>query len=346
MSEVRKLCVVCAKVFRAGETTCPDDGTALVLEAAGGERPARLGHVLGNYRLLRVLGEGGVGTVYEAEHIRLGRKMAIKVLHPDAVTTEGVTRLFNEARAVNETRHANIIEVEDFVTTPAGEHYMLMELLEGEDLRSVISRERTLAPERVSAIGEQIASALAAVHSVQIVHRDLKPDNIFVVQRDGRETFKLLDFGAVKFTNSQHGVTRAGMTMGTPTYMAPEMIISGREQEVGVGADLYALGMVMYEALTGEPAFTGTQLAAILRAHCFEPVVPPSKKTAVRIPPVLEAAVMKCLEKAVENRFLTADALCAALRSSQPVRLSRHISVPREATRPPRPAPRRRSVLM
>ncbi len=346
MADVRKLCVVCSQVYRSEQTTCPDDGTQLVVEASGsGDTATRLGHVVGNYRLLRVLGEGGVGTVYEAEHVRLGRKMAIKLLHADVVNDEMVTRLFNEARAVNEIRHPNIIEVEDFVTTQLGEHYMVMELLEGEDLRSLISREGTLAPARVAAIGSQVASALAAVHAVGIVHRDLKPDNIFIVQRHGEEVCKLLDFGVAKFASDEQGLTREGMTMGTPAYMAPEMIISGREQEVGVGVDIYALGMVLYEALTGEAAFGGTQLAAVLRAHCFEPVMSPSKRRGEALPAVLEAAVLKCLEKKAEQRFLSAEALKVALFAERPVKLSGELLVPRAAVQATR-ASRRRTVMM
>jgi serine/threonine-protein kinase len=282
----------------------------------------RVGSVVGNYRLLRVLGEGGVGTVYEAEHVQLGRKMAVKLLHPDVATQETVTRFFNEARAVNEIRHPNIIDVEDFVTTPEGEHYMLMEMLEGEDLRSVIAREGLVDPQRVSAIGEQVASALAAVHRVNIIHRDLKPDNVFLQRKDGREVAKLLDFGVAKFLNDQQGVTRAGMTMGTPAYMAPEQIITGREHDVGPGADIYALGMVMYEALTGAPAFNSSVTAQVLRAHCFEAVEPPSRRRGEALPEVLESAVMKCLEKERANRFKTGDDLAAALRGPAPVELS------------------------
>ena len=292
----------------------------LVLEADDSTRASRLGHVIGNYRLLRVLGEGGVGTVYEAEHIRLGRRVALKLLHPDVVDSEVVTRFFNEARAVNEIRHANIIEVEDFVTTPTGEHYMLMELLKGEDLRTVMGREGKLDPDRVSQIGQQIASALAAVHRVNIVHRDLKPDNVFVIQRDGAEMSKLLDFGVAKFTEDGNGLTRAGMTMGTPQYMAPEQIVAGKE--VGTASDIYALGIVMYELLTGVTPFGGANVAAILRAHVSEAVVPPSIRRGEPLPSVLEAVVMKCLEKEVEDRFATADELAAALRADEPVKLS------------------------
>ncbi|MDB4952657.1 MAG: serine/threonine protein kinase [Myxococcales bacterium] len=338
--EDRKLCVVCSKVYRSDMSTCPDDGTMLVLEAGGGASQVRLGHVIGNYRLIRSLGEGGVGAVYEAEHVRLGRKTALKILHPDVVTDEIVVRFFNEARAVNEIKHPNIIDVEDFVTTPTGDHYMLMELLQGEDLRTAISREGHLAPERVAAIGEQIASALAAVHRVGIVHRDLKPDNLFLVERDGEEICKLLDFGIAKFMGEEQGVTRAGMTMGTPEYMAPEQIMS--DGVAGVRGDIYSLGMVMYEALCGTPAFTASNTAAILRAHCYEPVVPPSSRRGEPLPPVLEAAVMKCLEKDQENRFQTADELREALRAETPVTLTTTIA----AREQPKQRSRRRAVQM
>jgi len=316
----RKLCVVCSKNYPSDLTTCPEDGNMLMVEAESGTRASRLGHVIGNYRLLGVLGEGGVGTVYEAEHVRLGRRVALKLLHPDVVDDEVVTRFFNEARAVNEIRHANIIEVEDFVTTPTGEHYLLMELLKGEDLRAVMNRDGRLEPERVSAIGQQIASALGAVHQVNIVHRDLKPDNVFVLLRDGKEMSKLLDFGVAKFIEDGTGLTRDGMTMGTPSYMAPEQIITG--QEVGTSSDIYALGVLMYELLTGVTPFNGSSVAAILRAHVSEAVVPPSMRRGEPIPAVLEAAVMKCLEKEIEDRFATADELAAALRADQPVELS------------------------
>ncbi|MDQ3337091.1 MAG: protein kinase [Myxococcota bacterium] len=339
-----RYCVACSRVYRADEVTCPQDGTNLVLQGSA-PGASRIGQVVGNYRLLRIIGEGGVGTVYEAEHTRLGRKMAIKLLHSDVVSKEMVTRFFNEARAVNEIRHPNIIEVEDFVTTPSGEHYMLMEMLVGEDLRTAISNEKRLAPDRVSSIGEQVASALGAVHRVGITHRDLKPDNVFLIRQDGREVAKLLDFGVAKFGNDQQGVTRAGMTMGTPAYMAPEQIITGREKDVGSGSDIYALGMVLYEALTGAPAFQGAATAQILRAHCFEAVEPPSKRRGEPLPAVLEAAVMKCLEKDRAHRFATADDLCEALRSQKPVALSGQIAIVRPAHYEP-VRPKSRVVLM
>ncbi len=319
--EPRKYCVVCGTIYRHELRTCPDDGAMLVVDTEQGQR-LRIGHVLGNYRLTRKLGEGGVGTVYEGEHIRLGRKMALKVLHPETATGEVIVRFFNEARAVNQIRHPNIIDVEDFVTAETGEHYLIMELLRGEDLRTVISREGLLPPARVSAIGEQMASALAAVHRCDILHRDLKPDNIFLTRDEkGREVAKLLDFGIAKFlSDGSQGMTREGLTLGTPEYMAPEQILT--RGKPGPRADLYALGMMMYECVSGAPAFTATTTAAILRGHISDPVVPPSARRGEPIPPVLEAAILKCLEKDPDNRFVDGDALAAALRSDRAVEVA------------------------
>jgi serine/threonine-protein kinase len=288
----------------------------LVIEAEQGDR-MRLGHVLGNYRLLKKLGEGGVGTVYEGEHVRLGRKMALKVLHPDLASAEVIARFFNEARAVNAIKHPNILDVEDFVTAETGEHYLIMELLQGEDLRTVISRDGLLAPSRVSALGEQIASALSAIHAAGVVHRDLKPDNIFLTMKNGVEHVKLLDFGIAKFLADGEGLTREGMTMGTPEYMAPEQILTSGKP--GTQADLYSLGMLMYECLAGAPAFTATTTAAILRGHISEPVVPPSQRRGEVVPPVLESVVLKCLEKDPKHRFKTAEEVIAALRADRAV---------------------------
>jgi serine/threonine-protein kinase len=304
----------------------------LVIEADTSSRLG-LGTVLGNYRLIRKLGEGGVGTVYEGEHIRLGRHMALKVLHPETASAEVIVRFFNEARAVNQIHHPNIVDVEDFVTAETGEHYLIMELLKGEDLRTVISREGVLDPARVSSIGEQMASALAAVHGCGILHRDLKPDNIFLTRdKDNREVAKLLDFGIAKFLGEgNQGMTREGLTLGTPEYMAPEQILTSGKPTTT--ADLYSLGMLMYECVAGAPAFTATTTAAILRGHISDPVVPPSHRRGEPIPSVLEAAILKCLEKDPRNRFADGTQLAAALRSDRAVELVTPRFKPRGAKR-------------
>ena len=293
---------------------CPEDGTRLVVAAEDTITMPEVGSVLGHYRLVSRLGEGGVGVLFEAEHVQLGRKMAIKVLHPHLTSEDVVRRLFNEARAVNEIRHPHIIEIEDFVTEPTGEVYLLMELLEGSDLKQVIARDGRLEPERVAHLGAQIADALAAGAELDIVHRDLKPDNVFVIEREGEPDFvKVLDFGIVKFLGDEQGVTHAGMSVGTPEYMPPEQILSGHE--VDTRSDIYSLGMVLYEALTGVTAFHDAgPLARVLRAQCYEPAKPPSQVLGEPLPPDLEAVVMSCLEKSPDRRFQDMSELAAALR--------------------------------
>jgi serine/threonine-protein kinase len=194
-----------------------------------------------------------------------------------------------------------------------------MELLQGEDLRTVFSREGLLAPSRVAAIGEQIASALAGIHGAGVVHRDLKPDNIFLTMQGGVETVKLLDFGIAKFLADSEGLTREGMTMGTPEYMAPEQILTSGKP--GTQADLYSLGMLMYECLAGAPAFTATTTAGVLRGHVSDPVVPPSRRRGEPVPPVLESVVLKCLEKDPKHRFQTAGEVIAALHADRAVKV-------------------------
>jgi serine/threonine-protein kinase len=169
----------------------------------------------------------------------------------------------------------------------------------------------------VAAIGEQIASALAGIHAKGIVHRDLKPDNIFVTRQDGVETAKLVDFGIAKFLADNEGLTREGMTMGTPEYMAPEQILTSGKP--GTPADLYSLGMLMYECLAGAPAFTATTTARILRGHVSDPVVPPSQLRGEPVPRVLESVVLKCLEKDPAHRFATAGELIDALHADRAV---------------------------
>src|ERR1041385_9020122 len=152
----------------------------------------------------------------------------------------------------------------------------------------------------------QIASALGAIHKAGIVHRDIKPDNIHICKKaDGTEVAKLIDFGIAKFLGAQEGMTREGMTLGTPEYMAPEHSVSSGKP--GPAADLYSLGMLMYECVAGAPAFTATTTAAILRGHISEPVTPPSHRRGEPVPPVLEAAILKCLAKDPKNRFQSGD---------------------------------------
>jgi hypothetical protein len=207
------------------------------------------GTTLGSYELLSLLGSGGMGEVYRARHAKLGREVAVKVLRPEyASMPEVVARFFQEAKVVNDINHPHIVQIIDFAEVPEGV-FCVMELLRGRSLSRVVSEEGPLSLARICNLMEQACDALAAAHARGVVHRDVKPDNLFVtVDGDGREQIKVLDFGiARRLTAEDSARTRAGMVMGTPSYMAPEQA-AGRP--VDVRADVYAVGVVLYELLT------------------------------------------------------------------------------------------------
>ena len=237
---------------------------------------------IGQYRVTGMIGRGGMGAVYAAEHSLLGRQAAIKVLLPDLSQKQDVVqRFFNEARAATAIRHPGIIEIYDFGWTPDGAAFIVMERLDGETLGRRASRVR-LRWQAVLSIARQIAGALAAAHAKGIVHRDLKPDNVFLVpdpEVPGGERIKLLDFGIAKLavdSTSSSNVTKTGAVMGTPTYMAPEQC---RGVAVDHRADLYALGCVIYELCSGRPPFLGEGTGDVLAAHIHLPVPPLSRRT-------------------------------------------------------------------
>jgi serine/threonine-protein kinase len=187
----------------------------------------QLGQTVGNYRVTEKIGEGGMGAVYLAEHPVIGRRAALKVIHPQhARNADVVARFVNEATAINRIGNEHIVEVTDFGRTPGGDFYFFMEHLEGRPLGEVIARSAPFAPVHAVHIATQIADALAASHAHGVIHRDLKPDNIFLVPRDGDAAFvKVLDFGLAKLVHDDGAAltkTRVGLVMGTPLYMAPE----------------------------------------------------------------------------------------------------------------------------
>ncbi|MHB8420468.1 MAG: serine/threonine-protein kinase [Myxococcales bacterium] len=207
----------------------------------------KLGSTLGSYQLVKLLGVGGMGRVYVAEHVRLGRKVALKLLLPEFATSpEVVQRFFNEARAVNQINHPNIVEVMDFVEDPHGFNYFIMELLEGRDLRKVHKEDGPFLLGRAIAVAKQVASALAAAHGQGIVHRDIKPDNVLLCPREGSPNFvKLLDFGIAKLSSGvfQEQKTRLGMVLGTPGYMSPEQAFG---RPIDGRSDVYSLGVLLH----------------------------------------------------------------------------------------------------
>jgi len=268
-----------------------------------------INHTIGNYRVTSLLGEGGMGVVYLAQHPVFGRKVAIKLLHAVlARDPDIVARFFNEARAIHMVAHENIVEILDFGQTPDGQPYFIMEFLSGESLSEAITRG-PMSPDQVEAIGVQMCKALSAAHSKGIVHRDLKPHNVqLVIKPDGALQVKILDFGVAKILSSPDGSssvkTRTGSLMGTPLYMSPE-------QCKGAGVldhrtDIYSLGVILFEMLSGRPPFNAEGVGELFAKHMLED--PPSvTEFAPNAPPHMASAIMKALAKDPAARFQSMD---------------------------------------
>ena len=275
-----------------------------------------IGESVGPYRITRKIGEGGMGTVYAAQHVLLGHQAAVKVLRQAFSRDEALLqRFFNEARAAALAKHPGIIAVLDFGKTPNGSAYIVMEYLEGEPLSRRLRRGRL--PEADAArLARQVASALEVAHARQIVHRDLKPDNVFLVPDPevvGGERAKVLDFGIAKLAGDDGPSalkTSTGQVMGTPMYMAPEQA-RGLAQ-IDHRADVYALGVLLYEMVTGRPPFVGEGAGDVIAKHIY--IAPQDPRERV---PALSAAltqvILRCLEKEPAARYPSMAALSAAL---------------------------------
>jgi serine/threonine protein kinase len=266
-----------------------------------------IGQTIGNYRITARLGEGGMGIVYLAEHPVIGKKVALKAIHPElSRNAEVVSRFVTEAKSVNQIGHEHIVDIADFGTTPSGEFYFIMEYLQGEALSDRLKREGRLDATRAMVIGAQIADALDSSHEHGIIHRDLKPENIFLVARGGSKDFvKVLDFGLAKLTQTEEKVshkTRAGSVMGTPYYMAPEQCEG--KTEIDHRADIYSLGVLLFEMLTGKVPFGGDGYGEIIVKHITMP--PPSVRSLVpELSPELDLILFRALAKDRTQRFQT-----------------------------------------
>ena len=266
-----------------------------------------INHTIGNYRVTSLLGEGGMGVVYLAQHPVFGRKVAIKLLHAVLARDQDiVARFFNEARAIHMVAHENIVEILDFGQTADGQPYFIMEYLSGESLTEAIARG-PMTPEQVEAIAVQMCRALGAAHAKGIVHRDLKPHNVqLVIKADGALQVKILDFGVAKILSSPDGAssvkTRTGSLMGTPLYMSPE-------QCKGAGVldhrtDIYSLGVILFEMISGRPPFNAEGVGELFAKHMLEDP-PQVTDFAPHAPPHMAAAIMKSLAKDPAARFQT-----------------------------------------
>ncbi len=267
--------------------------------------------VAGKYRLVRRLGEGGMGLVFEAEHLRLRQSVAIKFLRPEVLAMpDAVARFEREARASCCIRGPHVVQVLDVDTDECGRPFMVMELLRGRDLEAEI-RERGALP--VTEAVDWVLQACAAVseaHQARIVHRDLKPSNLFLAEEFGTRVVKVLDFGISKIQEgSEPTMTGMAVTMGTPLYMSPEQVRSSRD--VDCRTDVWSLGVILYELIAGAPPFSGTTTAAI--AAIVADATPGLRECSPHVPPELEKVVMTTLAKSPDDRFPTVEALAAAL---------------------------------
>lgn len=318
-------CPACRRVFSGEARFCPFDGDALV--PAPDYSPSHdplLGKILGGrYRVESVLGEGGMGTVYRVAHVALDRHFALKILRRDvAQDPELCARFLREAKAAAAIGHPNIVAVSDFGELEPAElgvsgstrvPYFVMELLRGESLARLLARERRLSAARIGSIMMDAASALAAAHEAGVVHRDLKPDNVFLSRLGDREIVKLLDFGVAKIAGVGR-LTRAGMVFGTPHYMSPEQAAGSPLDE---RADIYALGVIMYECFSGRVPFEADTYMGVLTKHMFAEPEPIDR--VVPDPGCLGACgsiVMRCLAKRPDDRFSSMKEVAAALREA------------------------------
>src|SRR3954468_7998248 len=264
------------------------------------------------YQIVRRIGEGGMGAVYEAKHTVIGKRVAVKVLLEKFLAkSDFVARLLQEARLASSIGHEHIVDVTDFGTTTDGRSFVVMEFLDGESLAELAMREAPLPIERSLGIARQVASALGAAHAKGIYHRDVKPENIYLVKRGDADFVKVVDFGiskAVKPGGDEGGegyrLTHTGLLLGTPLYMSPEQ--ARGEEDLDHRCDIWALGVLLYECLTGEVPFRANNYLGIISQVLTHDPTPPSKlRPELGISGAVEAVVMRAMAKDRARRYQT-----------------------------------------
>jgi serine/threonine-protein kinase len=300
LAALPKHCPECGGRYPADFRVCPRD--AVPLEDAPECDDPMLGASLADtYEIVRVIGEGGMGRVYEARHARLpSKRYAIKLLHQElARQPEVVTRFQREAEAVSALVHPNVVSVHDVNHTADGRPYIIAELLEGEELGSFLDRIGKMSPPAAVHVVRHVCRALAAAHARGIVHRDMKPENVFLSGNTSVPSVKVLDFGISKMAESNQNLTKTGVVMGTPAYMAPEQ---ARGDRVDERADIYAVGAILYRAVTGHKPFEGLDPMATLTAVLVDdPPRPCALEPA--LPPALELVIQRAMAKHPHERY-------------------------------------------
>jgi tRNA A-37 threonylcarbamoyl transferase component Bud32 len=317
-----KNCPTCQGSYPNSFAVCPQDGTGLVEVGAWSDGAL----VRGKYRILAKVGQGGMGAVYKALHLAFDELRALKVISTELVTDElFVKRFKHEAVITRKLQHPHAVRVEDIDEAEDGRPFIVMEYIEGRSLKKLIQDEGPLPVPRVCTIIKQAASALDAAHHLGMVHRDIKPDNIVLVETPEGEQAKVLDFGIAKIKEARLGGEAAGMTLtgagvviGTPQYMSPEQAMGKRGDELDGRSDLYSLGIVMYQMLTGDLPFKADTTMGMLLAQMQTAPTPIGALHAdLQIPPSIARLVMKTLEKKPELRPASAEALIEEINRAE-----------------------------
>ena len=308
----RMACPACNSRYEAGVAFCPKDGTKLEGDGvARSGQPSLVGKVIADrYRVIRKLGEGGMGEVFEAQHVYIDKPFAIKLLRPEITSNpEAVARFHQEARSAASIGHDNIVAVEDFGRLADGSVYLAMELLRGQSLSDRLRKPPPLTYDEYLGYTLQVSQGLAAAHQKGIVHRDMKPENIFLTEKHGHTLCKILDFGIAK-VNGEGGsqsLTRTGAIFGTPHYMSPEQALG---KSLDHRSDIYSLGVIMYEMSTGRVPYTAESFMGILTQHITGNLIRPSVAAPDRnIPPEFEAVILRAMAKEPADRYATMDEL-------------------------------------
>ena len=306
--QARRICVSCRQLVTADSSSCPIDGGVIV------ELPPA-GLNLHQYDFVDFIAAGAMGVVYKARHILLDRFFAVKVLHSDRLTGGAAQRFHVEAKAINQLNHPNLISLREFGVSDAGQPYMVMDYVDGCTLADLMRPERQMEVERVAKVFVQVLNGLAYAHDAGVLHRDLKPSNIMIA--NDREVAKIVDFGIAKVvdtTGDTAGLTQSGDIFGTPLYMSPEQ---GQGKKVDRRSDLYSVGCMIYEALTGAPPHTGDSAIGTLVKHVHdEPLSLREGSLGRAFTPELEAFVSKALAKDPGQRFQSAEEMRSALEKT------------------------------